>query len=52
MKSKSFGADVFDAYELAYKFHYKKTTENFKTPAEFLKNLKLNVQVNVHKLDY
>ena len=52
MKAKSFGADIFDAYELAYKFHYKKTTEKFKNPAEFLKNLKLNVQVNVHKLDY
>lgn len=52
VKAKSFGADVFDAYELAYKFHYKKTTENFKTTDDFLKNLKLNVQVTVHKLDY
>lgn len=52
VKAKSFGADVFDAYELAYKFHYKKTTENFKTTEDFLKSLKLNVQVTVHKLDY
>lgn len=51
-KAKSFGADIFNAYELAYKYHYKKLMQNYKSPEEFLEKLKLNVVVSVHKLDY
>ena len=52
VKAQSFGADIFGAYELAYKFHYKKTIQKFKTTDEFLNKLKLNVITNINKLDY
>ena len=50
-KSKSCGADIFEAYEKAYRFHNKKF-KNFASREEFLKTLKLNVEVEVRKLDY
>ena len=51
-KSKEYGADIFEAYEKAYRYHYKTTIENFDTREEFLKKLRLNVEVDVRKLDY
>lgn len=51
-KAKSFGADIFHAYEHAIKFNYKETKRLYKDMAEFLKNLKLNVEVDVVRLDY
>lgn len=51
-KAKGFGADVFGAYELAYKTKFKETIKYYETPEEFLKNLKLNVEVNVEALEY
>lgn len=50
-KSKSCGADIFEAYEKAYRFNNKKFDE-FSSREDFLKQLKLNVDVEVRKLDY
>ncbi len=51
-KAKSFGADVFDAYEQAFKFHYDETMKHYNNESDFVKDLKLNVSVEVKKLDY
>jgi len=51
-KSKSFGADIFGAFDIANKFHYKKTKQNFDSMEEFLEKLKLNVEVNVSRLEH
>ena len=51
-KSKSFRADIFGAFDIANKFHYKKTKENFETMEEFLEKLKLNVEVKVSRLEH
>lgn len=50
-KAKQSKADIFDAYEMAYRTHYKKT-KKYKTMEEFLDDLILNVEVDVRKLDY
>ena len=50
--TKGLGCDVFNAYELAYKKHYKKTTELFKDYSEFLENLNIKVNINIKQLDY
>ena len=50
--AKTFGADVFDAYEKAYKWKYKETTKNYSSPAEFLKDLKIDIKVEIKQLDY
>ena len=50
-KSKAQGADIFEAYEKAYRFNNKKFNE-FASREDFLKQLKLNVDVEVRKLDY
>lgn len=51
-KAKSFGADVFGAYDLANKFYYNKTKNNFGSMEEFLGKLKLNVIVKTTRLQY
>lgn len=51
-KTKSFGADIFHAYEIAMKYHYKTTTKHYKSMPEFLASLKLNVEVDVVRIDY
>lgn len=51
-KSKSFGADVFHAYDTAMKYHFKSTTKLYNSMPKFLENLKLNVEVDVVRLDY
>ena len=51
-KSREFGADVFHAYDIANKFHYEKTNKYYKDMQSFLKDLKLNVEVEVVRLDY
>ena len=51
-KSKSLGADIFGAFDIANKFHYKKTKENYETMEEFLEKLKLNVEVKVSRLEH
>ncbi len=50
-KSKAQGADIFEAYEKAYRFNNKKFNE-FASREDFLGQLKLNVDVEVRKLDY
>lgn len=50
-KAKSVNADIFDAYEQAYRTHYKKT-KKYQTMEDFLKELELNVEIDVRKLDY
>ena len=52
-KAKENGADIFGAYERAYKFNYEKVKNYYDFDAsDFVKNLKLNVKVNINKLDY
>lgn len=51
-KSKEFKADIFSAYEKAYKYHYKTTKNNYNSREDFLEKLKLSVSVDVNKLDY
>ena len=50
-KAKSLKADIFDAYEMAYRTHYKKT-KKYADMQEFLRNLEIKVDVDVRKLDY
>lgn len=50
-KAKSCGADIFEAYEKAYRFHYNKF-KTFASREEFLSALKLNIDVEIRKLDY
>lgn len=51
-KAKSLKADIFEAYELAYKYHYNKTTKYYKSMEEFISKLKINVEVEIDKLEY
>ena len=51
-KSKELKADIFGAFDIANKFHYSKTKNNFETMEEFLNDLKLNVEVSVTRLEY
>ena len=51
-KSKEMKADIFGAYDIANKFHYKKTKHNFESMEEFLDRLKINVDVKVSRLEY
>ncbi len=51
-KSKELGADIFSAFDIANKFHYKKTKKYYSSMQEFVDKLKLNVIVNVSRLEY
>jgi len=51
-KTKAFGADIFHAYDIATKFHYNETNSYYDNFSDFLKDLRLNVQVEVIRLDY
>lgn len=51
-KSKVLKADIFGAFDIANKFHYKETKNKFETMEEFLNALKLNVEVEVSRLEY
>ena len=51
-KSKELNADIFGAFDLANKFDYSQTKKNFETMEEFLKALKLNVEVEAKRLEY
>ena len=50
--TKNFGADVFNAYEKAYKWKYKETTSLFSDAEEFLKDLGIKIKVEIKQLDY
>lgn len=50
--SRQLKADIFGAYDMAYKFHYKKFKNNFGSMQDFIDALKLNVNVNVSRLEY
>ena len=51
-KSKELKADVFGAYDIATKFHYNKIKNSFDTMEKFIDGLKLNVIVNISRLEY
>lgn len=51
-KSKELKADIFNAYSLAYKFHYKEVKNKYEKMQDFVEALKLNVNVNVSRLEY
>lgn len=51
-KSKEMKADIFDAYDYAYKFKYGKIKNKFSSMEDFIDEVKLNVEVNVNRLEY
>ena len=51
-KSKEFKADIFHAYDIAMKFHYDKTSNIYNSMEDFLDDLKLNVDVEVVRINY
>lgn len=50
--AKQFNCDIFNAYELAYKYSHDKTKQLFDSPQEFLEKLNLKVKVDIVQLDY
>lgn len=50
-KAQENNADIFNAYEEAYKFHYSKLTKYYKNEKDFLQNLKINIEIDVKNLD-
>ena len=50
-KAKEKGADIFKAYEIAYRFNYGELTKLYSFPEEFIKNLNLSVSVDVIGLE-
>ena len=52
IKSKELKADIFGAYDLANKFYYDKIKNKFSSMEEFIEKIKLNVIVNVSRLEY
>lgn len=51
-KSKTLGADIFGAFDNANKFHYSKIKNKYEHMEGFIQDLKLNVVVNVSRLEY
>ena len=51
-KSRELKADIWGAYLLAQKHHYKQTNMYYKNREDFLSNLKLNVIVEIDRLEY
>lgn len=51
-KSKQLNADVFGAFDIAKKFHYKQIKNRFENMQDFIQKLKLNVIVEVSRLEY
>lgn len=50
-KAKENGADLFKAYEIAYKFNYNDLTKFYNTEEDFIKNLLISVDVQVLGLE-
>lgn len=51
-KSKALKADIFNIYDYAYKFNYNKIKNKYNSMEEMLESAKLNVEVNVNRLEY
>lgn len=51
-KTKEYKADIWSAYELGMKYYYKKTIENYPTMESFLETLKINIDVEIDRLEY
>lgn len=52
-EGKENGADIFGAYELAYKYKYNETKNYYDgDTSKFIQNLKINVCVTIKKLEY
>lgn len=49
--AKKSGADIFKAYEIAYKFNYNELAKLYNSPEDFIKNLNLSVSVDVLGLE-
>jgi len=50
-KAKENGADIFSAYEQAYKFNYTNLTKYYSNEDDFIKHLRLNVKVSVKNME-
>lgn len=51
-KAKSAGADIFHAYDIANKFEFKKTKKLYSSYEDFVKDLRINVDTKIIKLEY
>ena len=51
-KAKEAGADIFHAYEIANKFEFNKTKSLYSSYEDFVKDLRINVETKIIKLDY
>ena len=51
-KTKSVGADIFRAYEKAYKFNYNDLNKYKISEDDFIKKLRLNLEICITKLEY
>ncbi len=51
-KSKQLKVDVFEAFDIANKFHYSKVKNKFESMQEFIDALKINVIVDISRLEY
>lgn len=51
-KTKEAKTDMLGAYGLAYKYSYKTTMKYYPNPEDFISKLKLNVSVNINKMDF
>ena len=49
---KEMKADIFHAYDIAMKYHYNQTSKLFDTMEDFLENLRLNIEVEVVRINY
>lgn len=50
--AKNNGADIFNAYETAYKFNFKTLTKFYDNFEDFIKNLTISVDVKIVGLEY
>ncbi|MBQ8425111.1 MAG: hypothetical protein IJX17_03705 [Clostridia bacterium] len=50
-KSKMYKADIFNAYEKAYKFNYKKLKKYYNNEQEFAEKLRLNVSIDIKNME-
>lgn len=51
-KSKELKADIFGAFDIANKFHYKDVKNRFENMEQFLEKLKLNVDVKITRIEH
>lgn len=51
-KSEELGIDIFRAYDLAFKTQYNETIKNYSSAEDFIRDLKINVNVKIKQMEY